>query len=420
MLLAIQSLSQFNLTVPLPSGPLLATPAGAGPLPSLGAPSTTAMNSKGVHGKGSKPGMSEDDFGLNGPYSDTNAAGGADGADLYDPDQPLWNNNGLETSSALSAMHTSNDETEPMMNDDFSHYNNVSVDMDCPVVTAVAGDVTQSTNPSVWGRIGGSKNRSNGKERIDPISDCETKEDKEALPNFQGTSSRGKRIVGKDAAPKGTDVPNKVQNDSMRLIRKPSQKALRTLFVNGIPLKSNKRESLLSHFRKFGEVVDIYIPVNSERAFVQFSKREEAEAALKAPDAVMGNRFIKLWWANRDSIPDDGTSAVSAPISRVTPASVPAHPSINKLKDNYLHSSAQKGNVAPPADVSPAPDQPMPPKVPPPGQKKLDSLEQLKEELRKKQEMLDQKRNDFRHKLNKLEKQVMPIIFYVIIIIFFF
>jgi hypothetical protein len=42
---------------------------------------------------------------------------------------------------------------------------------------------------------------------------------------------------------------------------------------------------------------------------------------------------------------------------------------------------------------------------------KLESLEQLKEELRKKQELLDQKRNDFRRQLDKLEKQVMPSVF---------
>lgn len=41
-------------------------------------------------------------------------------------------------------------------------------------------------------------------------------------------------------------------------------------------------------------MTDICIPANSERAFVQFSKREEAERALKAPDAVMASRFIKL------------------------------------------------------------------------------------------------------------------------------
>ncbi|KEH37854.1 hypothetical protein MTR_2g449970 [Medicago truncatula] len=47
---------------------------------------------------------------------------------------------------------------------------------------------------------------------------------------------------------------------------------------------------------------------SSEQAFVQFSKREEAEASLRTPEAVMGNHFIKLWWANRDCIPSENNA----------------------------------------------------------------------------------------------------------------
>ncbi|KAJ0113491.1 hypothetical protein Patl1_02807 [Pistacia atlantica] len=420
----VQSLSQFNLTVPLPSAPLLATPAGPGPLPSVGAPSTTLMGTKGAHSKGNKPGITDDGLGLNGAYSDPATA---DGADLYDPDQPLWNKNGLETSSTLAALQSSNDETEPLLNDDSSDLHHVrfsdGVDNECPMRIAGSAGVSQSTSPSVWGRIGG-KNRSNVKEKTDATlssSDYlenETKEDKDTLSSLHGAFRRGKRSIDEDAGSKAMDASAKIQIDTMRNIRKPSQKALRTLFVNGIPQKNNRREALFSHFRKFGEVVDIYIPLNSERAFVQFSKREEAEAALKAPDAVMGNRFIKLWWANRDSISDDGiSSGTSASVTPrgVTTASVPAHLSVaNKVKDNNLQSAAVKGSTAPASDVSlPASNQPSPviansPKAPPPLQKKLE-LEQLKEELRKKRELLDQKRDDFRRKLDKLEKQVTPI-----------
>lgn len=423
----LQSLSQFNLTVPLPSTPLLATPAGPGLLSSVGAASTTLMNSKGVHSKGSKTGLMDDGMGLNGAYSDSAAAGGAD---LYDPDQPLWNNNGPDTSPGLAALHSSNDETESLLNEDSSnnHHRRASdsADNDLPVRNAGTAAVSQNTSMSVWGRIGSSKNRSNVKEKIDATLNSsdylenETKEDREALPSLQGSYRRGKRIIEGDAIQKNMDPSTKAQSDHMRNIRKPSQKALRTLFVNNVPLKSNRREALLSHFQKFGEVVDIYIPLNSERAFVQFSKREEAEAALKSPDAVMGNRFIKLWWANRDSIPDDGISSgvnVSVTSHGMTAASVPAHTSVaNKVKDNHLQSTTLKGgNIVPAADVSlPAPDHPTvitnSPKPPPSLQKKLDNLEQLKEELRKKQELLDQKRNDFRRQLDKLEKQVTPII----------
>ncbi|KAH7532473.1 hypothetical protein FEM48_Zijuj04G0023700 [Ziziphus jujuba var. spinosa] len=404
----VQSLSQFNLPVSLPSAHILGTTAGPGSLASVSASSTTSMNSKGLQNKMSKPGIADDGMGLNGLYPGSGCTGGAD---LYDPDQPLWNNNCPETSNSLLAIHSPKiDETEPLNGD--------PSDNECTVRST--GNAAGLQNTSVWGRIGGSKSRLEVKEKIDPgISSLdylenETKEDKEALAVIQPTSRQGKRVIAEDAGPKRMESSSKPQFDTMRNTRKQSQKALRTLFVNGIPLKSNKREALLSHFQKFGEIIDIYIPMNSERAFVQFSKREEAEAALKAPDAVMGNRFIKLWWANRDSIPDDGISSSSSACVTphgVTAVSVPPNPSVaSSSKDNH-QAAAPKSSVAHTQDPSlSASDNARPvisngPKVQPPSQKKLETLEQLKEQLRKKQEMLDQKRNDFRRKLDKLEKQ---------------
>ncbi|KAK9272035.1 hypothetical protein L1049_002404 [Liquidambar formosana] len=421
----VQSLSQFNLPVSLPSAHLLGTPAGPGPLTSVAIPSSALMNSKGLHSKSSKPGMADDGLGLNGAFSGSTGAGGGD---LYDPDQPLWNNDCPETSTALLALHSPKiDETESLLDGDPSDHAHArlydNADSERPLRST--GTAIGSHSTSVWGRIGGSKSRSEVKEKINSAVnssdhlDSDAKEDREALSNVQGPLRQGKRIIVEDIGVKATDSSVKTQSDTVRNSRKPSQKALRTLFVNGIPQKNNKREALLSHFRKFGEIIDIYIPLNSERAFVQFSKREEAEAALKAPDAVMGNRFIKLWWANRDSIPDDGMSSgcsVSVTPCGVTTASVPPQPSVanpsvvNRGKDN-LQSAVPKVSISHASDAPvPACDQPKPvvmngPKPPPPLQKKLESLELLKEELRKKQEMLDLKRNTFRRQLDKLQKQ---------------
>ncbi|XVF14061.1 hypothetical protein REPUB_Repub09cG0024300 [Reevesia pubescens] len=407
----VQSLSQFNLPVTVPSAQLLATPAGPGLLPSDVPPSTTLMNSKGIHSKSSKHGMTDDALGLNGAYTGTSSASGAD---LYDPDQPLWNNNGPEASAALSGLPSPKiDEMEPLLNDDISdrHHGRLRDSADNELPIRSTGSL--GTNLSVWGRIGNSRSRIDTKEKNDPTPsehlENETKVEQEALASSQGTSRQVKRISSEDDGSKVMDSSFKSQTD--RNSRKPTQKALRTLFVNGIPQKSNKREALLSHFRKFGEVIDIYIPLNGERAFVQFSSREEAEAALKAPDAVMGNRFIKLWWANRDSIPDDGInsgSGVSVNPRGLTASVIPGQPVASRGKDT-LQPIAQKSNVVHGADVpslnSPKPISMNGPKVPPPFQKKLENLEQMKEELRKKQEMLEQKRNDFRRQLDKLQRQ---------------
>lgn len=406
----VQSLSQFNLPVSLPSAHLLGKPTGPGTLASVGASPTTLMNSKGLHSKTSKSNVTDD--------------ASLGGADLYDPDQPLWNNNCPETSNALLGLQSPrNDETDSLLNDDPSDRHQArlcdNADNECPIRTGGTAAGSQSTSMSVWGRIGSSKSRSDVKEKIDPSinsSDYPENETKESLVSIQNQQRQGKRSVAEDVGPKPLDSLAKRPYVTTRTARKPSQKALRTLFVNGIPQKNNRREALLSHFQRFGEVRDVYIPSNSERAFVQFSKREEAEAALKAPDAVMGNRFIKLWWANRDSIPEDGTgnaSIVSETSPGLTAVSVPLHSSVSSISKDNHQSASSKGSIVHASDASlPSSDNPKPiisngPKAPP-LHKKLENLEQLKEELRKKQEMLDQKRNDFRRQLYKLEKQAGP------------
>ncbi|XP_039005472.1 zinc finger CCCH domain-containing protein 41-like [Hibiscus syriacus] len=379
----VQSLSQFSLPVAVPTAKLLPTPSGLGTILS-GIPPTTSMNSKDLHSKNCIPGMTEDALGTNGAGSTS-----VSGADLYDPDQPLWNSNGLEPSGALSGLRSpKTDETESLQNDDISgcHHGRL--------------------RDAVMGRTGISRTRLDTKHKIDLSSlDClenEIKEEQQAYPSFQGTSSQVKRNISENDGSKIMDSSLKSQTDSLRNSRKPTQKAQCTLFVNGIPQKSNKRGALLSHFCKFGEVIDIYIPLNSQRAFVQFSRREEAEAALKAPDAVMGNRFIKLWWANRDNIPEGGINSGSG-------TSVTSHgqPTANRGKDNLQHVT-QKSNISHGVDVpSLNSSKPLSMNGPmlPPLQKKLETLEQMKEELRKKHEMLEQKRNDFRRQLDKLEKQ---------------
>ncbi|XP_021736745.1 zinc finger CCCH domain-containing protein 41-like [Chenopodium quinoa] len=396
----VQSLSQFNLPVSLSSAHVLGTSAGSGFMPSAGVSSSTMMNSRGIHSKTSKSAFDDESLA---------SAAIASGADVYDPDQPLWNNDSNETSTPLRLQPPNFDESEPFMDADLS---------DRVFRSSGAGIGSQSTSATVWGRLNNSKNKLELKEKFDSRTkpseypESKSKEIREASISVQGTSHLGKQNNGGPFGMKVVGSTSKMQIDAGANSRKPSQKAQRTLFVNCIPLKDNKRENLLSHFRKFGEVIDIYIPANSERAFVQFSKREEAERALKAPDAVMGSRFIKLWWANRDSIVDEGTNSGN---SVITPQGVPAASgsqlsALNKGKDNVQHAAIKVAVPKTPASLATVghdykPTAANSPKMTPPVQKKMENLEVLREELRKKQEMLEQRRIEFRRQLEKLAKQ---------------
>ncbi|XP_031094352.1 zinc finger CCCH domain-containing protein 41 [Ipomoea triloba] len=373
----VQSLSQFNLPVSLSNAPLLGTASGQGALPAV-LPSCSLVNSK-AHMKGGKPVTTDDGLGLNEAHTGGSVAGGAD---VYDPDQPLWTSVG-ETVQLMDM--DPSDHGKPELSDGY--------DIEHPTRSNLAATVSQG----VWGRIGSSKGKLEIKEKVGPTVDSsshienETKKDLDSLSS-QGVYSHGKHINVENLDPAITGTSFKSQTDSGCDAWKSCQKAHSTLFVNGIPQKDNRREAIFSHFKKFGEVIDIYIPQKNERAFVQFSKREEAEAALKAPDAVMGNRFIKLRWANRDNIPHNGAT-------RVMPASAPPH-----------LSAAHKGKDSIQSVPRTIPNMPKPmvaniPKAPAPPQKKMESIELLREELRKKQEMLDQKRNEFRRQLDEFEKQ---------------
>ncbi|XP_058778643.1 zinc finger CCCH domain-containing protein 41-like [Vicia villosa] len=396
----VQSLSQFNLPVSLSSAHLIGAPAGAGSLHSVNA-STASMNSKCKPGIISKSAVNDVGLPMDGEYP---GPGCTSGADLYDPDQPLWNDRGLESSNALLNMQSSKivDDAEPMSCD--------APNSVCPVEATRTSVSFQGASASVWGRIGSSKSRVGTKEKSNPtmssfhFPDNQSKEDTDELIGSHSASSQGNQIIADDAIPRALEASLKAQAD-MRSIRRPSQKALRTLFVNGIPHKINRRESLLAHFQKFGEVTDIHIPINSERAFVQFSKREEAEAALKAPDAVMGNRFIKMWWANRDCVRNDNSTA-SGNGATVTPRGQPPtfFPSHPVATDRRTDASRTMFDGSSPLDLS-KPVIADAPKVAPPSQRKLESLEHLREQMRKKQEILDQKRNEFKRRLNKFAKQ---------------
>ncbi|KAL7614666.1 hypothetical protein Lser_V15G07777 [Lactuca serriola] len=344
----VQSLSQFNLPVSLQNANLPGAPSGAGSLPAPGAPTTSFKASRGKTRKSGVSGNANNAHELNDALIDPSPSVGAD---FYDPDQPLWGNDS-QTSPALQSINQSNvKENRPLLDPGPS-----------------------GSDEHMVSKITSTKNK-------------ETKENIISKP----IPSNFETIEKQDPSNSGQAVHLHKRNDiNGKSVRKPTQKAQRTVFVSGIPLQQNKRESLFSHFHKFGEVIDIHIPINTDRAFVQFSKGEEAEAALTAPDAVMGNRFIRLFWANRDNVP---------PINGYNNSNVPIPP-----RGPPVSSTSHNGTSAPSSDL-PKPVIINTPKVPPPSQKKLENLEVLKEELRKKQEMLDRKRNDFRRKLDKLAKQ---------------
>ncbi|KAJ6795542.1 zinc finger CCCH domain-containing protein 27 [Iris pallida] len=420
----VQSLSQFNLPVSIPSSSKLGVQAGSGTPTTVPAPPSLLTNSKGAT---SKSEAMDDAVKPNGASS---TSGGGD-ADIYDPDQPLWNIDRPNTSTDLLMLPSSNVGDEALWNADDSARHNLrlsdGIESDITGRSATTNRGEKNKTSTVWGRIGSkfkseSENRSNCGMTSAGYHGNEIKEGhEEVIPN-SNASNLYTRNSNTETGSKATaiqSVPRPFADSGYRSHR-PSSKASRTLYVYGIPQTDNKWNALFSHFKKFGKVVHIYVPPNSEKAFVQFTKREEAEAALKSPDAVMGNRFIKLSWANHDRVPVEVQSSAHTKSGETPSVMVPSVSSQQQVCDGgkEIHpSSSQKRRHAANASTIEAPisvsglPKALLTNVPisaPPVPKKVENLELL-EEIRRKQEILDKKRDEFRRQLEKIEKQAISI-----------
>ncbi|XP_030601971.1 RNA-binding protein 27 isoform X3 [Archocentrus centrarchus] len=70
------------------------------------------------------------------------------------------------------------------------------------------------------------------------------------------------------------------------------------LEVRKIPRELNNIAKLNEHFSKFGTIVNIQVVFGGdpEAALIQYTKNEEARRAISSTEAVLNNRFIRVYW----------------------------------------------------------------------------------------------------------------------------
>lgn len=104
----------------------------------------------------------------------------------------------------------------------------------------------------------------------------------------------------------------------MMMMRPHDQPERCTLEVRRLPSNLNTIASLNDYFSKFGTIVNLQIKYEGdpEAAVVQFASHAEAAAAHRCPEAVLGNRFIKLFWHNKDQEKADPAPEKPIPITQ--------------------------------------------------------------------------------------------------------
>ncbi|XP_042313968.1 RNA-binding protein 26 isoform X2 [Sceloporus undulatus] len=77
------------------------------------------------------------------------------------------------------------------------------------------------------------------------------------------------------------------------------------LELRKVPPDLNNISKLNEHFSKFGNIVNLQVAYQGdpEGALIQFAMHEEAKKAISSTEAVLNNRFIKVYWHREGSSP---------------------------------------------------------------------------------------------------------------------
>uniref|UniRef100_A0A4W4F6B6 RNA binding motif protein 26 n=1 Tax=Electrophorus electricus TaxID=8005 RepID=A0A4W4F6B6_ELEEL len=84
------------------------------------------------------------------------------------------------------------------------------------------------------------------------------------------------------------------------------------LAIRQIPPDLNTISKLNEYFSKFGTIVNLQVAYNNdpEGALIQFASPEEARRAIHSPEAVLNNRFIRVYWHREECVPVSPSLAV--------------------------------------------------------------------------------------------------------------
>jgi len=154
------------------------------------------------------------------------------------------------------------------------------------------------------------------------------------------------------------------------------------LEIRKIPGELNNMVKLSEHFQKFGTITKLQSPFDADPqgALIEFATNREAYAAYSSPEAILGNRFIKMFWhkpakdannphnGGKDNVRGIGATSTASEIKTETSAPLPPPEPKKVAKAGELYFRNPKSD----------------PKLIQMEKKK--ELEQLKNELRKKKQ----------------------------------
>ncbi|KAF0987715.1 hypothetical protein HZS_6734, partial [Henneguya salminicola] len=103
----------------------------------------------------------------------------------------------------------------------------------------------------------------------------------------------------------------KYNNPNLYTFNKSSSQVSKTLVLRKIDANSVDINDINNYFSKFGKIVNVIMSFENEPSSVllEYSNQEEARSAFECPDAIFGNRFIKIFYYKPNPKNDDQPQA---------------------------------------------------------------------------------------------------------------
>ncbi|KAF9302804.1 hypothetical protein BGZ74_004824 [Mortierella antarctica] len=103
-----------------------------------------------------------------------------------------------------------------------------------------------------------------------------------------------------------------------------------SLVVEHIPDEFNTIFKVNEFFTQFGSLVNIQLDQPAHKALIQYSTRDEANAAYNSPEVIFGNRFVKVYWQ-----PDDQQGCFGGSTPKPTGQVQPTRPDHQGLASHH-------------------------------------------------------------------------------------
>eukprot|EP00800_Vazella_pourtalesii_P016293 TRINITY_DN464_c0_g1_i9.p1 TRINITY_DN464_c0_g1~~TRINITY_DN464_c0_g1_i9.p1 ORF type:complete len:515 (-),score=113.32 TRINITY_DN464_c0_g1_i9:171-1715(-) len=136
-----------------------------------------------------------------------------------------------------------------------------------------------------------------------------------------------------------------ISNGGIKRFPHPNQLST-ALILRKVPYELNTVAKLSNYFEKFGTVVNVQVRYDNdpEGALVRFVTPQEAKKAHDCSDAVLGNRFIRVFYSKRDR---NSYPQILKPFEITSPIELAAEAATGPLQTSKTDLDLDKREVSP-------------------------------------------------------------------------